>query len=131
MTLDQAIAVLLSGGTLPRPKSWPTEAYRGFGKLKEWQPMQANMQQACWESIASGEEFENNETVASAIASNDPKKIRDVRKAIATRYAEIWLEDMAEQERDSTGDSEFDHLRREFIATETRAINAMLQGRAL
>ena len=93
--------------------------------------MQANMQQACWESIADGEGFVDDESVASAIASGDPKKIRDVRLKIATRYAEIWLEDIAEQNREQDGESESDDMRREFIATETRAINAQLQGRAL
>lgn len=123
MNIDQAVTILLSGGTLPRAKSWPTKAYRGFGALKEWQPMQANMQQACWESIVSGEEFTDNETVADAMASGDPKKIKAVRHAIATRYAEIWLDDMTEQERESSGESESDENRRLFIASETRAIN--------
>jgi hypothetical protein len=122
MNIDQVVAILLSGGTLPLPRAWPPQSYRGFGALKKWQPTQANMQQACWDSIVAGEEFIDNETVADAIASGDQEKIKAVRESIATRYAEIWLDDMAEQERES-GESEADENRRLFISNETRAIN--------
>ena len=123
MNLEQAVHRLMSGATLERPKSWPEETYRGWGASKVMQPYKVNLDQACWESIVMSEEFADNERVAAVFATGKPDDIKAVRKAIATRYAEIWLEDMIEQAREPSGESEADENRRMFIATERRAIN--------
>jgi len=114
MTLDQAIHRLMSGADLERPKSWPEESERGWGASKTKHPYRCDMAQACWESIVMSEEFIDNENVAEAIASVKPDEIKAVRRAIATRYAEIWLEAMQEQELEAQGESEADENRRLF-----------------
>jgi len=123
MNLDQAIHHLMSGAALERPQSWPEHTYRGFGRGAEGHSYVCDMAQACWESISNGEAFIDNDTVSEAIAGGKPDEIKAVRKAIATRYAEIWLEDMQEQARESQGESEADQMRREYIAERTREVN--------
>lgn len=123
MTLDQAVHRLMSGATLERPKSWPEEAYRGWGASKVMQPYAVNLDQACWESIVMSEEFADNERVAAVFATGKPDEIKAVRKAIATRYAELWIEAMQEQALESQGESEVETMRREWIADRTREVN--------
>jgi len=55
------------------------------------------MSQACWEAINIGESFIDSDKVAEAIASGKPDEIKAVRLAIATRYAELWMEATQEQ----------------------------------
>jgi len=123
MNLEQAINHLMSGGALERPKSWPEHTYRGFGRSAEKHIYVCDMAQACWESISNGEAFIDNDTVSEAIASGKPDEINAVRLAIATRYAELWMEAMQEQARESQGESEADQMRREWIAERTREVN--------
>jgi len=123
MNLDQAIHHLMSGAALERPKSRPEHTYRGIGRDADKHSYVCDMAQACWESISGGEAFIDNDTVSEAIASGKPDEIKAVRLAIATRYAEIWLEDMQEQARESQGESEADQMRREYIAERTREVN--------
>jgi len=125
MNLEQAIHRLMSGAALDRPKSWPEHTYRGFGRSAEKHSYVCDMAQACWESINSGESFIDSDTVAEAIATGKPDEIKAVRLAIATRYAELWMEAMQEQEqeRESQGESEADQMRREWIAERTREVN--------
>jgi hypothetical protein len=101
MNLDQAIHRLMSGAALERPKSWPENTYRGLGRGAEKHNYVCDMAQACWESISNGEAFIDNDTVSEAIARGKPDEIKAVRKAIATRYAEIWLKDMRDQAREA------------------------------
>jgi len=123
MKLDQAIHRLMSGAALDRPKSWPEHTYRGIGRGAKKYAYICDMAQACWESISSGEAFIDNDTVAEAIARGKTDEIRDVRLAIATRYAELWIEAMKEQASESQGESEADQMRREYIAERTREVN--------
>jgi len=97
MNLEQAIHRLMSGAALDRPKSWPEHTYRGLGRGARKYAYICDMAQACWESISSCEEFIDSDTVAEAIASGKPDEINAVRLAIATRYAELWMEAMQEQ----------------------------------
>jgi len=130
MNLEQAINHLMSGGALERPKSWPEHTYRGFGCSAEKHSYVCDMAQACWQTISNAEEFIDSDKVAEVIASGKPDEINAVRLAIATRYAEIWLEDMQEQARESQGESEADQMRREDIAQRTHELNQEIRQAA-
>ena len=123
MSIDQIVHRLMSGAALERPKSWPEEAERGWGASKTRQPYRCDMAQAAWESIVMSGEFIDNEKVAEAFASGKPDEIKAVRRAIATRYAEMWIEAMQEQEEAAQGEPEADQMRREWIAERTREVN--------
>jgi len=124
MNLKQAINRLMSGGAaLERPKSWPNEAKRGWGASRTTHPYHCDMAQACWESISNGEEFVDNDTVSEAFASGKPGEITAVRLAIATRYAELWIAAMLEQEREPQGESEAEKMRSDDIAQRTHEVN--------
>jgi len=97
MNLEQAINHLMSGGALERPKSWRVHTYRGFGRDAKKHTYVCDMNQACWEAINSGESFIDSDTVGEAIATGKPDAIKAVRLAIATRYAELWMEATQEQ----------------------------------
>lgn len=100
ITVDEAVNDLIAGRELELPKSWGQCKARRWG-VKGCMPYRATLEQAAWEAICDGDELIDVQELAYALARGDEIAMERLRYELARSYAERWIEDMREQDRES------------------------------